>query len=149
MLREPAKKTILDDDGNPVEYLLTAHPAGDGLRLAGRLFSLAGGPVGKLFDAAGKGGLRALVDGGAEVDLGGIVKELATAAVAADLGGLMAEMTRFAVRDGKGLDNPAHFNAAFSCNYGELAEVAAWVIEVNGFVRFFKRAAGLVGKSIG
>ena len=38
MSREPAKRQILDDDQHPHDYLVIAHPAAEGLRLATQLF---------------------------------------------------------------------------------------------------------------
>lgn len=136
-MREPQKRTLKDDDGNDVNYLLTTHPAAEGLKLASRLFGMAGPSLAGLLGGAVKG--RGL---DADVDMGAIIRELATAALSTDVAGLLRDLVKYAVRNGVQLDNPGAFDVSFAGNYGELAELAAWVIEANGFVRFFARALG-------
>lgn len=135
MIREPWKTVLTSDDGEQVQYLATAHPAGEGLRLATRMFGVVGKPLSGLLEAAGSGGLDA------EVPLGKVVRELAEAIAAEDAPGLVRELLRYVVRGKDSLDRPGAIDLAYAANYGELADALAWVIERNGFIRFFSRLA--------
>ena len=139
MSREPAKRQILDDDQKPHDYLVIAHPAAEGLRLATQLFALIGPSLGKLVDGLkGKGGDVLAED----LDVGELVAEVASGVAEADVPKLAQNLMRHCVRDKVSLDSEASFNQAYSANYGELTDALAAVVEVNGFLRFFTRLAG-------
>lgn len=144
----PPRKTINDDDGRPHAYTLLPFGASEGWRLAVALFALVGGSLGKLLSGllagaggsgTGTGSLGKLLE--ADLDLEAIVRDLAQALLGAEGHGeqLLKQLLRNVTRDGKGLDNAAVFDLAFQANYGELAEVVVWSVEVNGFSRFFVR----------
>jgi len=140
---DPKKLTIDDDAGQPHNYLIGAHPASEGLRLASRLFALVGAPFGQLLDV--------LVSRGedAEIDLGGISSQLAKALIEADMPALTRDLLRHTHRDGVDLGNATMIDVVFQGNYGELADALAEVVEVNGFARFFSRLAKRAGRGMG
>lgn len=139
----PPRKQINDDDGRPHDYRIVPFGASEGWRLAVALFALVGGSLGKLLSGllgSGKGAdLGKLLD--ADLDLGAIVRDLAEALMSAEGNGeqLLKRLLRNVTRDGKSLENVAVFDQAYQANYGELAEVIVWAVEVNGFARFFGR----------
>ena len=129
----PPRRQILDDDGAPHAYSLTPFAGREGWSLATRLFALAGAPLGKILDSV-------LTEGSqANLDLGAAVRELSGALVGGQSDALVLALLRNAIRDGIALDNPVAFDRAYQANFGELAEVLIWVVEVNGFVNFFGR----------
>jgi hypothetical protein len=156
----PPKRQINDDDGTAHAYVTLPFGASEGWRLAVALFALVSGAAGKLLDS-----LLGAAEGGAEInaakllnadlDLGGAVRDLAGALLSMDGRGevLVKALLRNTTRDGAALDNPSNFDRVYQANYGELAEALAFVVEANGFVRFFGRlltrsgAGRLVGKS--
>lgn len=140
---EPHKLTIDDDQGQPHNYLIGAHPASEGLRLASRLFALVGAPFGQLLDVLVSRGEEA------DVDLGGISSDLARALLEADMPALTRDLLRYTHRDGVDLGNAVLIDAAYQANYGELAEALAEVVEANGFARFFSRLAKRAGRGVG
>jgi hypothetical protein len=139
-----AKKLSLDDDqGQPHSYLIGAHPASEGLRLASRLFALVGAPFGKLLDVLVSSGEEA------DVDLGGISSQLSRALLEADMPALVKDLLRYTHRDGVDLANGVMLDTIYQANYGELADALAEVVEVNGFARFFSRLAKRAGRGMG
>mgnify|MGYP001587946047 CR=1 FL=1 len=155
----PPRRQIQDDDGAVHEYAVLPFGASEGWRLAVALFALVSGAAGKLVDA-----LLGATDGGkdvslgklmaADLDLGGAIRDLAGALLSSDGRGevLIKQLLRNTTRDKASLDNIANFDRAFQANYVELAEALAFVVEVNGFVRFFgrllTRSGQLAGKSL-
>uniref|UniRef100_A0A6M3KS12 Putative tail protein n=2 Tax=viral metagenome TaxID=1070528 RepID=A0A6M3KS12_9ZZZZ len=135
--------TIQNDDGVDVRYQAAQHPGTEGLRLAQRLFAVAGPALAPLLDTARRSGLDA------EIDLGGIVSALADAASSVDGPALVGDLLRYVVRDGVPLRNTGAIDVAYGANYGELAEALAWIVERNGFARFFSRLAARAGAKIG
>ena len=133
--RNPPRRTVLDDDGQPHEYTLTPFGSSEGWKLATELFALVGPPLGKLLGGVIEKGAAGLLD--ANVDLGVVMGDLTHSLLGSTP--LVRSLLRNVTRDRQLLDNPAIFELAYQANYGELAEVLAWVIEVNGFVRFFTR----------
>ena len=147
MAKAAQTRSIVDDDGAAHEYVITCHPAVEGLRLASALFGLAGPAMGKLLDGL-KGAPTSAALLASDLDLGPLVRELAQSVVAADMAGLVRDLLRHSTRDGLLLSSEAALNNAFGGNYGEPAEAVAAVVEVNGFLRFFTRLAGQAGKAL-
>ena len=141
-MAEPKKLSIESDNGSPQPYVIIPHPAGEGFRLATRLFAMAGPALGHLADVALSGKLDE------RLDMAAIVSELASAAASADAPGLLRDLFRHTHRAGLDMGSTALFDSAYQANYGELAEAAIAIVEANGFARFFVRFARRAGASL-
>jgi hypothetical protein len=146
-LLAPISFTLTDADGGAHRYEVTPHNALEGQRITYTLLRLGAEPLGRLVQTglqnAGllDGGLRSLLDDPAA--LGRLAAGIDFAAVGADLQKSMGSMPMealtldlmaHAVRDGKQLRSPLHFNAAFTRNYMEMLRACWEVVKANRFL---------------
>lgn len=138
--------TIANDNGEPVEYRVSPHRTSQGLQVAARLFALAGPSLGSALGKVNLADIRRLTD--LDLDLGAVAGELARAVASEDLAGLASDLLRNVIRGGVPLDHPGAVDLAYAGNYGELAEALVWVIQINGFLRFFGRLSVRAGVGV-
>ena len=147
MSREPLKCTILDDDGNPHEYLIVPHKASEGLVIGSRLVALAGpvlaGLVGKMLGGGKEPSILGALD--SDIDLGAAAAGLAEAIGREDVAGLVKKLLGYCHRDGQALSGTSTFESAYVANYGEIGRAIAMVLEHNRFHLFFRGIGGKMG----
>lgn len=145
---------LTDARGQPHSYLVTEHPAGDGMEIMYALLAMGAPTVLSLAGAALKSEdlVRAMFhalsgeEGG--IDLGG-VSELATMLAGLDLGSVGAELGRAlgtgkapdltrkvlsrTLRDGQALAGKGAIDLAYQANYAELLTAVWKVSQINRF----------------
>ena len=146
-LPSPIQFTLRDATGTDHTYEVLPHPATDGSRIMWQLYAMGVEPLGKLAgslltaDGLNVKSLRGLLDDPAalekirsSVDLGALAAAIRAALVGTSMPALTQEILHHTRRDGLELRNPAHFDAAYACNYWELS-VALWkVVQANRFL---------------
>lgn len=141
MSREPATRTIFDDDGAEHSYIGIPHPAQEGMKLALKLLGLIGPSLAMVLVDAFKGSKNMEDVLNTDLDLKGAIGALCEKLALEATAQLLREMLRYVKRDGQDLKNDGIFGMAFQANYGELIEALKFAAEVNRFDRFFKRMA--------
>ena len=143
----PDKFSLADTSGNPHDYTVQPHPAGEGTRLVLTLMGLAGEPLGRLLESelGGvaekiKSGEVSLDDDVSElakgIDFSAIARDLRMALAAVDGPQLFCDILKYTHRDGHPLAESGHYDAAYQQNYGELLKAVWRVVQVNGFLGF-------------
>lgn len=130
-------------DGETHEYRVNLHPASDGARIAIKLYSLAGEPIGELIqtyvkseglDLDSEDGAQAIM---AELDFAEVAGHVREALVRLDTDDLLKSLFQNVKRDGEDMANRTYFDQAYRGNYGEMFKAAWRVIKVNGFLHSF------------
>jgi len=137
-----------DVSGTEHAYELTLHPAGEGWSLLTTVSTVAGGPLGRMFDGLAKsGGLANVLD--AEIDgtqLGQAFEDLAKNIVKEGGLDLIKSLLKYATRDREKV--PQSFDTIYQGNYGELLAAVAWAVKEN-FGSVFRGPFDRLGKMTG
>jgi hypothetical protein len=142
---------LVDARGDAHDYVLTEHPAGEGMGVMYELLAL-GVPstigllgaalqsrdlLGAVLDAVGGGtlafGADELAKVFAEVDFSKVGPEIGRALGSGKAPALTRQIVSHAIRDGKRLRDDAAFGQAFQANYGELLKLVWKVCSINRF----------------
>jgi hypothetical protein len=155
---------LSDARGGLHDYVVTEHPAGDGMGImygllelgAPTVLGLAGAALksedllGAVLDAVGGGerdfGVSDLGRALSGLDLSTVGPELARALGTGRAPALTRQVLAHTLRDGKRLRDDAQFNMAYQANYAELLTAVWRVCTIN---RFFPVPSTLLGDSSG
>ena len=153
---------LTDARGDPHDYLVAEHPAGDGMTILYELLGLGIPSVigligaalksedllGAVLDAVGGGklefGAAQLSHALSEIDFSKVGPEIRIALGTGKAPALTRQILSRTHRDGKPLRDDAHFNLAFQANYGELLRLIWKVCSIN---RFFQGLSTSLGSS--
>lgn len=140
--------SINDADGNPHRWDVTPHNPTEGQRIVWTLLSLGAEPVGRLaqatltgFNLSELGTLRSLLDDPSalgrlaqHIDLAQVGGDIKRSVASMPMDALVRDILLHAVRDGRQLRDPTHFNDAFRRNYREML-LGLWeVVKFNRFL---------------
>lgn len=136
------------EDGEMHSYKVDLHPGSKGARLAIKLYSLAGEPIGELIqtymkveniDLDSENGAQRLLS---EVDFSDVAKHVRAALTKLDTDELIDDVFCYTRRDGQDLSKRTYFDQAYRGNYGELFRAAWKIVQANGFLSSFATFMG-------
>ena len=142
----PIRFQLADADGQVHAYEATPHPPTEGMAVAYTLLALGAEPLGaamaSVLTAAGDAGITRLSDLldadvgdlANAVDFGALGRAVRDAVATGGMPRLTRDLLSRTFRDGKPLNVDVHFNAAFACNYFELAQAAWQLVQHNRFM---------------
>jgi len=150
---EPIEFSLPDGDGVAHRYVLVPHGATDGERIVWQLVAFGAEPLARLAQALfllEGATLRSMMDDptalkrmGERLDTSALGGDLKRSITTMPMAEIRAALVSRCTRDGKQLSNPAHYDAAFSRNYGELGRLLWEVIKANRFLSLFATIKGL------